>query len=274
MSVRERVLINTPILNEFVFDLVFNASETDKQSFTLRQRRQTATPKKTKAFATNSTIDQKLMLLSKLGVGYNIVFGKPKDISRRAIKELYKKMEGKSSDVITENLLSEGICVINDRTVTLFMNMLGNMCDTETYMINRDFHKVAYHVRDWKDFDHPTNEDLTETKESVYVISKMILNFAMMKKEFSGVGQLGEIDLCILNFLFSKRNACVKKTVIIDYFLGVYKKTIVNASLSRLFRSSKIDRSPTDPDDYSITSLGIESIMRVLKKITRDTVLF
>lgn len=265
-----KILINDFLLNEFVFDVISNSDTKDKARLSERQIRAIKTAKTTKHFVSKSTIDEKLILLSKLGCSYALMVNRVKHLYPAQMKKLYKKHKGELTEETITDILSSGLFIVTDRQVSMFFNLMGNGCHSDNYMLNRDFYRIGKNISKFRDAPNPTSENLREGLEHADLIVKMLLNSAMSSKEMKGLTEIGDLDFNILLYLFRNKKEYVSRESINQYFRVHYKATIIGAAVKRLALSAHIENAPIGYA-YMITSLGINTVFSYMRKVMTDT---
>lgn len=268
-----KTLINDPLISEFLFDVIWAATQKDKAKLSERQLRNITTVKRAKRYSSYTTLDEKLIMLSKLGVSFALTVFRTKTHSPKQLKELFEKYKANLDEDAVTDVLKSGLALTTDREIQCFSNLLGALCHSDTYMLNRDFYKAGLHAQRWKDTPHPTTENVREAMADFEVVNKMFLKFSLFLKHIKGVTNIGDVDFNILMFLFTKRNTYAHRKEIDIYFKPNYKPALIAAALKRLLENVLIEKSPMTllRDSYMITGTGIEEIMTAHKRTLNET---
>jgi len=252
-----KTLINDPIVTELAFDALFHLSQPDKKGLlTARELRSTKTAKKARHFAGQMTLDETAILFAKIGISYTLVIHG----NDWKMKEWYAKVKEMSKAQQLAEASKIKLVMLNDRTVTNFLNMTAKMTHSDGYLLNMDFHRVGYFVNTWKDAV-PDGDNIREAQEYAKMINKLVLVNNMAMKTIRGITDIGDLDFNILCFLYDG-DRYMSRSVIDNYFGASYKKTLITAAVKRLMEKSLIERNPAVREaEYQITSFGTTAIM-------------
>lgn len=271
----KKVLLNDPVLNEFIFDWIFMASQEDKKRLSARQLRSIKTPKAAKRFAVSTTLDEKLEFYQKMGGAYAVLLFPNGLFTAKKAQELFAEYESLQPKDRVKYMLDNKVMAVTDRQVALLTNLMANACHNDTYLMNRDFYKIGVHALNWEEPEHALTEATKETLEYVRVLNKMIHNSIMGAKSLTVNKVSNDVDMNILQFLFTKNGNYVTKQVIDDRFRGYYKIATVTSAVKRLMEGLYIDRHPSSKErEYTLTSLGIEEVMAFIKRTMNQTLNF
>lgn len=269
----KKVLVNDPIINEMAFDYLYTVSSNNRKKLNGKELRALRTSTRARQFITRSTLDEKYFLLSKLGAGFTLFIHNGNPLASREIKQLMEKYKDMSKTEIMEDMATNKIVVLSDRTVINFLNILSDLSHSETYMLNMDFHKVGKQMNNWKDVYRPEVDSTLETLEFARIINRFTFNVNMSMKAVKGVFEIVDLDINILMYLYDYRIQYITRETIDRVFAGLYKKTIITAAVKRLVEKALIERNPTKNKlEYQITALGNTSVMDFHKKNLAATV--
>jgi len=253
---RKRVLLNDKIVNELAFDALFHLSQPDKRDkLTAQELRAAKTSNSAKHYASQMTLDEKLILFAKIGISFSFVLHK----TDWTLKDWYKKYKEMTKGQQLSESSKDRVIVLSDKTVANFLGMMVSLTHSDGYLLNMDFHRVGHFVNTWKDAI-PDADSIAEALEYAKMINKLALVQNMAMKTVRGVTDIGDLDLNILMYLYDAGARYVPRPTIDNYF-GLYKKTIITAAVKRLVEKSLIERNPTVRlPEYQITSFGSTAV--------------
>ena len=267
MISKRKILIDAPILNELVFDYIFTLTKEQKSKFSPKELRAVKTAKKARHFAETSTIDEKLLLLAKMGVEYSFVLHKREHpIDNVAdIKARYDKYKKMSKEDVLKDMACEKFVVITDRQISNFMSIMGNNSNSPIFMLNMDYHRTGRFLNNWKKYSVGENLDgKQESLEFARVINKYTLLVSMALKNIQGYFMMSDIDINLLMFFYDRQGKYTPREIVENAFLGQYKITILTAAIKRLIEKVLIEKNPVKKlmkPEYQITGLGIQVVM-------------
>lgn len=269
----KRILVNSPIINELTFDCLFTMTENQRQKFVPKELRAIKTAKKARHYVEKCTLDEKLMLLTKLGVGFSFILHAHNPLAGKELKARYEKYKDMSKDKYLQELSDEKFVVLTDRILVNFINVMGNLTHSDVYLLNLDFHKVGEFIHNWKRADKPDVNSIQQSVEYAKVINRLSLNVAIEVKKIKGVSEIADIDLLILMYLYDK-NQYIRKEIIESHFGGIYKKTLISSAIKRLAEKLLVERNPMYSVyfEYQITALGNTAVMDFHRKNLSQTV--
>jgi hypothetical protein len=270
----KRILINSPVINELTFDYLFSLTSEQREKFAPKELRAIKTAKKARQFVEKTTLDEKLLTLAKLGVGFSFILHNNNPLTARHIKEKYEKYKDMAKDKYLQEMTNEKFVVLTDRVLINFLNVLGNLSHSDMYLLNLDFHKIGQFIHQWKRFDRPDTNSIQEAIEYAKLINRFSLNVAIQVKKVKGVSEIADLDLLLLMYFYDLKAQYVRRETVEAHFGGIYKKTLIASALKRLVEKLLIDRNPIFSNivEYQITSLGNSSVMNFHRKNLSQTV--
>jgi len=271
-----KITINSPIINELVFDYLFSLTPEQKRRFTPKELRAVKTAKKARHFVEKATMDEKMLILAKLGVGFSFVLhDKNNLLTKKEIKERYAKYTEMSLDKHIQEASDERFVVLTDRVLINYMNLMGNFTHSDVYLLNLDFHRIGESINAWKKADSaPTVGKIRQSADYAKQINKLLLAAAMEQKAIRMAREQDDVELLVLYYLNSKQNEYVRRETLQNDFTGFYTPIIIGGAFKRLREKLYIDRNPEilTREEYQITTLGIEYVGNVIKKILHKSV--
>jgi len=253
-----KILVADNIVNELAFDTLFHLSQPDKKDrLTARELRATKNAKTARLYAGQMTLDEKMILFAKIGISYSLVIHN----TDWKLKKFFEKYKDLTKGKQLEESSKTKLVICNDRGIVNFLNMMATLTHSDGYLLNMDFHRVGHFVNTWKDAV-PDADSIGEALDYAKMINKLALVQNMAMKGIRGVTDIGDLDLNILMHLYDAGARYVSRSVLDNYFGGVYKKTIITAAVKRLVEKSLIERNPTVRlPEYQITSFGTTAVM-------------
>lgn len=255
---RKRVLINDNAINELTFDALFHLSQPDQRDkLTAQELRATKTANSARHYASQMTLDEKLILLAKIGISFYFVLNK----NDWTLKEFYDKYKDLTKGKKLTEASKDRLIVISDRTVVNVLNVMVSLTHSDGYILNMDFHRVGNFINTWKDVV-PDGDNIAEATDHAKIINKLSLVLTMSMKGIREKTDIGDLDLNILMYLYDCGTRYVTREELNRYFGGYYKPTLITTALKRLQVKSLIEQNPTVRlPEYQITSFGTTAVM-------------
>lgn len=263
----QKILVNSPIINELTFDYLFTMTPEQRKLFSPKELRFIRTAKRARQFVNSSSMDEKLLLLAKLGVQFSFIIHREK-FPATHIKEWYEKYKEMAAVDFVKEMSDQNLVVLNDRVLVSFLNLMATFSHSDSYLLNLDFHKVGYFINNWKKFEKPNVQSIQESLEYAQVINRFALNITTELKTIKGVTEVRELDITLLMYLYENRNKYVLRETIMNNFCGLYRKTVIGSAIKRLLEKLLIDRNPMyhNRHEYQITALGNTAVMDFHRK--------
>lgn len=263
MVSQRKILINSPIINELCFDYLFGITAADRKKFSPKEIRAIKTAKKARRYVSKATLDEKLLTLAKLGVQFSFILHNKNPLDTKEIKQRYEKYKAMSKIKAVAEMTQERFVVLSDRILINFLNVMGSVTHSETYLLNMDFHKVGGTINNWKDYNRPNMDGIQESLEYAKIINRYTLNVSKAIQTVKGDYSLADLDLNLLMYLFDKQGSYVPRQALELYFMGIYRKTVFTAAIKRLQEKVFIERNPewATKYEYQITGLGCSAVM-------------
>lgn len=264
MPAKRSILVN-PFVNEYVYDQMMKVTVEQKRLLNGKYLKALRNSRTAKTFATKSTIEEKAILLAKLGIDFAWTF----NISKEKLNEICEEGGiGKATEMANKMLL-EKLMVVTGKQVLNLLGFMAANCHSEVYMMNRDFFKVGHRIKAWrKEYSSTTNKEMRDALIVSREMAKIFANSIMMSKDMEGAYGVGEVGLVTLLFIMSKQKEYVSEHEIKLYFNSVYRNFRVYNSVKILLDGKYIDRSyATKEKAYKITGMGIDLALKFQKKI-------
>lgn len=259
---RKRVLVDDKILNELAFDAIFHLSQPDKRDkLTAQELRAAKTANTAKHYASQMTLDEKLILFAKIGISFSFVIHK----TEWTLKDWYAKYKKLTKAQQLTEASKDKLVIVNDKIIAQFLGLMTKTTHSDGYLLNMDFHRVGNFINTWKDVA-PDSDNLAEGTDHAKMINKLIFSALLAVKSIRGVTDIGDLDLNILMYLYDA-DRYVTREEIDRKFGGIYKRTVITAAIRRLQEKSLIERNPTVRlPEYQITSFGTTAVMEFHSK--------
>jgi len=270
----KRILVNSPIINELVFDYLYNLTPEQRLKFSPKELRAIKSAKKAREFVEKTTLDEKLLILAKLGVGFSFILHDGSKLASREIKERHERYKDMSKDKLVKELSDERFVVLTDKILINYMSVMGDLTHSDVYLLNLDFHKVGRSIHKWRPEGAPSVPRITESLEYATIINRLCLNVATELKVIKGVSDIADIDILLMMYFYDNQKNYVPRGIVESKFGGIYKKMVIASALKRLVDKLYISRNPVYSvvQEYQITSLGISTVMDFHKRNLKMTV--
>lgn len=268
MISRNKKVINIPILNDFVYTLLYEAPYEAKRGLTGKYLKAAMNGKLAKSFAANSTREEKEYILSHFGLEFYYVINKKK-LQIPKLKEILNKYQIDHKVSAMRDIAQEGIFVTSDEQFTHLLKLMAKSIHHPAFFLNLEINRQGYHIQKWsKIVENPTDLKDRETYTKDNSIMRLILNGVLAMEFVPGTQGITIREMKVLIYLYTYKHLFVPDEDIADFFGGRLSKSEYRKAVNGLLRLQYIQRSALKRDEYSITNSGIKQVANY-----RDTVL-
>lgn len=264
---RSNKILNIPILNDFIYTLLYEAPFEAKRGLRGKYLKATLTGRAAKAFAVNSTREEKEYILSHFGIEFYYVIN-PKKMQISVLKEILKKYQKDKRVSAMRDLAQEGIFVTGDEQFTHLLKLIAKSIHHPSFFLNLELKKQGYHTKKWsKIINDPVDLRDRDTYTKDNIVVRLMLNSILEIDNMSGRQGLFEKEMKVLMYFYVYKHLFIPEQDIADFFGGRMKKSEYKSALLGLLKTQLIQRSAIERSEYSITSSGINEVANF-----RDTI--
>lgn len=260
--------IDDPFFVEFVYHCIATAKREQLIRVPFDLDKFTKTPSAIKAFAEKASLEQRLVMLSRLGVEWKLWLAPMAEMNKQVIIETLQNYKEEARLESVNKMIGDKHFVFGDRDVMTILGMMAQNCHSETYRINRDYSLLAEQV-----VEGETKLSNVESVKSLLEDHKLLLRFSLnvlLSQDYiDGQTSFDAEDIMVLQFLLLHKNTFVEQNKIIDKF-NKYKKNTITRVLYKLFKSHHIDKFP-GKQRYCIANLGVQVLTNLMARVVNRT---
>lgn len=255
-------IISIPVLNDYIYTVLFQASYEQKRGLKGKYLKAAMSAKSAKSFASNSTREEKEMMLAHFGLEYFYVIS-PKSLGFQKLKDILKKFEKNKKISAIKDIAEEGVYVTSD---VEFLKLLGYMSQAihhPSFFLNLEINRQGYHIQKWAKNNFNQNDFLIrEVSENAIRLSRTALAMDFSMTYSQGLTGVHPNELRILLYLYSRSNISISDEALLDYFNGKMKPLQFRYAIKSLCKSQCIKRSinAADKAEYSIAGAGVSHV--------------
>lgn len=266
-----------PKHNEWLYDVLVNLTHEQKERLNHRELKSIKTKSQIKKFAATGNLEKKLILLTKVGIEWSMLFYFPTKFTTGLIKEAFRQysMSGKAVE-LTERMLETKTFVLSSRNVAIALSMMSMNCHSDVWIPNMEFLRVRKITNQMVANISRGMSDKNMVKEfnsgydGVKVIAR-IVNQAMTVDNFlSSVLGLQPLDMLILNMVFHTPYNYVSVDYIKAELKSTYKPQSIGLRCVYLWKQrGMLEKMPASENvaKYRITQEGILTVGQVANYI-------
>jgi len=260
---KRQILVN-PVINEFVFDCLMTSTVESRKNLTDRYLRAARHSKTATAFANSSTFEEKVILLSKLGINFAWVF----NVDEKKVREMMKDNRYEQQNVINHMIENKAI-VVSDKQFMQYLGLLSSNVHSETWVMNREFLKVGLRMKQWKKEYYNTTHNETRTGRYASMdISKLLFYSSAVSDNMEGIVGITATAMQVLLYMYSKQKEFISLSEVKAVLTGIQRNFKISRSITQLKNAKYIEKSYlSDEPEYKVTALGADAVLRLQKRI-------
>lgn len=262
---KKRDILTNPCVSEFVYDTIVNSTIDQKKFLNGKFLRVGRTSRTAKAFSVSSGMEERALVLAKLGVPFAWVF----NISEKKLKELYDDRHSFNQVKLADKMIEEKMFVITDKEFMQYAGLMASSCHSETWILNRDFLKVHYHLREWRrDYENATNKETKEGIAASKEIAKLITNSIIFSKYSDGTYGINEQEIAVLMYMYSKQKEFIELKQLKIHFNGIYRNFKLVRAINTLLKNQYVEKGVGQfEDNCRITGWGVDIVLKFQKRV-------
>lgn len=261
-------LVNIPILNDFIYTLLFNASFEEKRGLKGKYLRAAMNGKAAKHFATNSTREEKEFIMAHFGVEFFYVVAK-KSTTLAGLREILEKFEVNKKVSAVRDIAELGVCVTSDKEFLRLLGLMSQSTHHHSFFMNTELLRQGYHIQKWaKNNLNKKDLETREADELTKKVVKLCLNALLVLDSIEGMKGMTRGEMMILLYLYTVSHTYMDDKDILDIFIGSMTKIYYRRSIKCLVQSLCIQQYGTYHDkSYTITAQGIGRVNEYLRAV-------
>lgn len=265
MHRKKHKLIHIPVLNDFIYTILYNASFQEKRGLKGRYLKAAMSERAAKYFAENSSKEEKEYILTYFGYSYCYVIYK-KDDGFEKIREIIEERRPNIERI--KGMSEAGIYLHSDLEFQRYLGLTAHALHHHNFQFNNEIVRAHYHIQKWSKIYHsPTDIQSREVDESVRQTAKFLFNALSGMDNLTTLIGVNIQGLTLLLYFYQLRERSVPRSQLAAIFAGYYTPNIMKRILKDLSEGNYISsiRVHTDeegkrPWHYSITSIGIKAV--------------
>jgi hypothetical protein len=259
-----------PILNDFVYSLLYGASYEEKRGLKGKYIRAAMSGDTAKRFCTSSSREEKEYLRSHFGVQFFYVVAK-KGVTVKRMEEIFANFKAGKKAAAMREMAEAGIYVCSDKEFTQMLGVMAQSIHHHSFFLNLEFLRQGYHIQKWK--RHSTSGkdmEVREAQESAKVLAATMLNACVTIDYVDGLIGITPTAMKILLHLYSLSHTYVEDNVLYSRFAGAFNKTKYRYAIKALIKGDMIiQQGPKIRREITITTAGIQRVNNFLDSAMR-----
>lgn len=263
--------INDPHFNEFVYHCIVSSGSDARNKLPVKYLKYLHSRKSIKSFCVTALFEEKIEVLSWLGIEFAMFFARPEQLDETYLKEAYEFLDNENKGVdsdVSQKLIKNKQFVITNRTLMMGLAILGQHTHHNTFMINREYALIADEIRNFGSADKAKgkNDEMMDALIDNKLLAKFVLDVHASKGMKDILRDYNEADLCALIYLYLRSSGTttlfIDERDIYDYFrytgfnIGRFMPALI-----KLRKQNDVNRVGRYKDwKFAITASGIQTV--------------
>lgn len=253
--------IQNPMLNDFIYNVLFHASYEEKRGLKGHFLRACLNEASAKRFAVKSTKEEKEHILAHFGFRFFYVV----DRTCRSFKEM-KGVLGQfdvgNKAPALDKIVHDGMFIMSDKEVSRLSGIVSQAMGSSGYFLNLEFAKQGYHIQKWA--KRNLNEKDLEARgvlDSARAIAGSCLDIDDAYEAKKNVDGIDRSTMKVLLYLYKFDKDYVPADKLGAYFKPRMKPVEYNKAIRKLYSEEYIIKhAKPGSSSYVISSRGIKAI--------------
>ena len=258
----EKFIINLPVLRDYVYSILYNASSEEKKNLPPRYIRYMRSERLAKQFTKRSNLDEKLSLLSYFGINWFLVMVDEEVTGIKQLKQIMAQFKEDKKISSLKDIVNMKLFVTSSKEFSCLLGLMAQTIHHQAYKLNLEYTRTGYHVRRWsRRFEEGSGVSPDQTLEDSMLLAKTLLSTSLILETCDVVHRLTQSEIRILLYLYTMKHTYVDVAQIQDYFNGYETKVSLTRSLRSLVDTQHLQPSAiAKSKQYTITGIGIRAV--------------
>lgn len=268
-KIKSGKIFSDPVLTEITYSVLRSIENKDKVRLKGRHLMAAKNESTAKFFATNSSLEDKLLLFSAMGMTYFLVIANSPALTIRNLSEILDKYKTDDKLSTIREFAKLNIYISSNKQFLHLLGLMEQSINHPSYILNLEYNRIGYHLKKWSTsaksvYDMPIRESI----QNADLIVKTMLNSVLTLESSQGIFGISPLEMKILLYLYPFRNIYVSIDKLWNYFLADMGKNRVSNNIKRLMEAQYVQKSALSEDrEYTITGLGISVVNSFVQKV-------
>lgn len=263
--------LHSASLVEFMYTVLYNATPEQLAKLKGRLSRIMKNSVAAKSFCVNSSMDEKLIVLNELGIGYQLLISNKSELCQNALKSIKETADLIKDDkkaLALKRAIKDNTFLMTNKEQEAAYGIMAQVADHPSFKMELEFNRVAYHMKKWpKDRENDYSKTLKTSFEDRDYINKFLFSATQVFDRAQSHFKLSYSQMRILLFLYSKRNTYVHYRNVAELFFDDLAPRSVSRHMVTMRKEQYIQYHAKDTSMNTITAKGITVINNLFSKI-------
>jgi hypothetical protein len=254
-------IVNDPILNDFVYSLLFEASYEEKRGLKGKYMRASMSGEAAKRFATNSTREEKEYIMAHFGVEFFYVVAK-RGVQLTQLKRILTKFESDKKVASLKDIAETGLFVTSDKEFLRLLGLTAQSIHHPSFFLNMEMLRQGYNIQKWKKLNlNKTDLQTREADEMGKLLARTFLNGSIALEYAPGSTRVTPNEMRILLYLYTLAHTYVNDSDLSHYFVGYMTKNVYRYAMKALWKDGLIQQhGMASKREFTITGAGVKHV--------------
>lgn len=267
--------INDPGLSEYCFHVMRLCPPEIRSKLNRIELAHFKDEKTLRRFTESATLDQLLLMLSRIGIGFSIVVA-PHEVDMDSIMQgtvsQYRAVASRKD--IIKAMAEKKVFVVSSRDILVMSHMMAQNSHSQVYTL--DYTYVELHDKLDNYRIRPFKKEVKDAVDGFDDLAKLTLNAITSQDSIQSISGVTEFEMSILLAMYPHRQTMIKNDRISELIGESYRSTGVAKSAGELekkgylFREAGF-RGKHRSQAYMIGEKGIEAVLNYLKFIAKKS---
>lgn len=261
-------ILNNPILNDFIYTLLYGASIEEKRGLPIKYRKIAMNGRAAKKFATTSTREEKEFILTHFGMEYFYVIAR-RGMALAKFREILDKFEKKKKVSALADIAEEMVFVTSDKEFIRLLGLMSQSIHHPSYFMNMELSRQGYHIQRWsKATVNQEDKAMREQDMTAKLVVKTCLSACLLMDFWPGTTGISPEQQKILLFLYTVSHTYVSDDRLYAIFAGSIPKNRYRAAVKQLTDSELILRHATAKEtEFAISGSGMKRVNEYIHRV-------
>lgn len=258
--------INDPVLNDYLYSILYNLTFEAKKSIPPRFLKFLKSQREAEKFIKTSSLDEKLSLLSFIGLNYFLVLVDENVTGIKDLRKILEKYKNKQKISALKDIVDLRLFVTSNKEFQTLLGLVAQTIHHQSYQLNLEYTRSGYHVLNW-DKKISSGQEGAAYKQ-LDLLAKTLLSTSVLLGKVPYLFQLRLIQIKILLYLYPLKHTYVSLVQLWDYFGPQDPKVKISGAMRDLVNSQHVQCSAiTKNREYTITANGIRIVNELMEAV-------
>lgn len=255
---KDTLCITDPAFNEYLYSVLFNAAFEDCEKLPPKYHKLIKSEKSAKRFINNSGWDEKMLVLSYLGVNSFYIIDE-RSINSPSLKKVVSGFKENQKSMSLSEVVKSGLYISSNKQLIGVLTLMAQAINSNSYTYNMEYKRIGYSIKKWSN-QLGKGEFEENTELNKYIVKALYSSNSVFKRTQDLFNiKPNEIQLLLYFYLHVDNYTAIAK--VWDDNAAMLTKLEITNAIKILKGAAFIDQHPLNHKrEYCITAKGIKVI--------------